>query len=492
MRKLLLATAAVMGGAMGLANAATFPPPAGTAPVPTPVPYTLLPSPTAGPGTITVRLDARIDFSAAFGSDSGRNPGLVTTAAGAAPVASNTKLSDYTFGEYARIFPGFDGIAGNGLKYGAAAEIRQDNGEPPGGGVNGSISASARNRNTLYWRRAYLYVGTDQAGIVRLGQGDGPFTLMLTGTFENFNDGAWDGDLPSLFTGNTQLVWPFPDVGNVYATTKAVYLSPSFYGFDFGVSFEPNTGVGTFTPGNCNYANTAASSAGVQGPIGGSGQGAGCDATSATSVVGETSRRRNTVEIGTRYRGAFGPVGVNVELAGMFSGKVENDAAPAVKATSTQYNNVALGDGGLVVTYGGLSVGGNIIGGAQNGQFALQPKGTNSSLAYTTGASYAFGPFVVGASYIDFMSAGNQVNKTSASYSPWVSGRNEWGISGGGTYNFAPGMNVFFNYLYGHRKEQGVDLLTGVSSTGTTAAGRVLTHNNVQAQGVMLGTAFRW
>ena len=33
--------------------------------------------------------------------------------------------------------------------------------------------------------------------------------------------------------------WPFMDVGAEYTTAKAVYLSPSFAGFDFAISFEP-------------------------------------------------------------------------------------------------------------------------------------------------------------------------------------------------------------------------------------------------------------
>ena len=483
MRKLLLATAAVLGGA-SIASAATFPPPAGQTAVPAPVPYTLTPGPTAGPGTITVRIDARIGFLVAAGSDSGRNPGSVTTAAGSAPVGVNTKQDNYTMGEYGRIFPGFDGIAGNGLRYGAAMEIRQDNGEPTGGGVNGSISQNSRNRNTLYFRRDYAYIGTDQAGIIRMGSTDGPMTLFITGTMENYNDGGWNGDAPALFSGNTQVTWPFPDVGNIYTTSKIVYLSPQFAGFDFGFSFAPNSGNGSETPG-CSYSNTVAGA--VTGPVG-TGSGSGCDASSSTTVAGEGRRPRNSVEAAVRYRGSFGPVGVAVEVAGQASGKVFNDNPPAVKATQVQYVGLAQGDGGAQVTFGGLTVGGNILGGQVAGQQQLLAKGGRRALAFLFGSSYAIGPIIVGASYFDYRSAGSK-NTIS---SPWTNNLNEYGLAAGGTYNFAPGMNFFVSYLYGHRHEAGVDLLTGVASTGTTLAGKVGTHNNVQSQGIGTGLFFRW
>jgi hypothetical protein len=491
MRKLLLATAAVLSGSAAMtgtvfAQAVTAPAPTTIA---TPSFSTFMPSPTPGPGTITVRLNARVAAYMAAGTDSGRNPGYVTTAAsssGTTVVGANTKLANYSFGEYGRFYPGFDGIAGNGLKYGAAMEIRQDNGEAPGGGVNGSVSAATRNRATLYFRREYIYMGADQFGFVRLGEVDGPSSSFLTGTMENFNDGAWNGDMPSLFTGNTSITWPFPDVGNLYTQSKVVYLSPQFAGVDFGASFAPNTGNGSYTPGNCGYASTVASSAGIQGPIGGGGEPVGCDATSSTSVLGETARMRNYVDAAVRYRGSFGPVGVAAVLTGMYAGRVADNATP--QPLSPQYNNFGLGEFGGQITYGGLGIGGN-----SNGQFNLQPQGTIDSLGYTFGASYAFGPYVVGASYIDYRSAGSRVGGGPSVQSPLVgNGRNEWGIAAGGTWNFAPGMNVFLSYLYGHRHQGGVDLLSGVTSSGTSSSGFVYTHNNVQAQGVEIGSAFRW
>ncbi len=477
MRKLLLASAAVLGGTLGAANAQVAPAPTV---VPTPVPFTLTPSPTAGPGTISVRVNARMNFYMQAGSDSGRNPGVVTVTPGVL-TPTNTKLQSYQFGEYARLFFNLDGIAGNGLKYGAFLEVRQDNGDAPGGGIAGGISSQSRTRGAMYFRNEGAYLGTDQLGFVRFGSTYQPSVLFATGTFENFNDGAWDGDAPGIFTGNTTPTWPFPDISPFYVPGAIVYVSPQFYGVDFAASFAPTSAGLNLTSGNCGYANTAASPAGVSANTVAGGV-TGCDATSSTSVYGEQTRPRNETQIYARYRGAFGPVGIAVQGGGIFSGKV-NDNNPV--QNPTQYDGYSLGDGGAILTYGGLAIGGHITAGRSNGQFNLDPKGSKDSFAWVGGASYAIGPVIVGASYFDYMSAGSK-RATSAAF---VGNRNEYGIAAGGTYNFAPGMNIFLSYLYGHRKELGVDLLGGAVAT---SANNVQTHNNVQSQGVSIGTQFRW
>ncbi len=492
MRKLLLASVAVLGGTLGAANAQSFT--QAPAVVPTPVPFTLTPSPTAGPGTISVRINARLNFYMQAGSDSGRNTQVTpvaptvnaagqTTSLGSPQ--SNTKLQDYQFAEYARLYFNLDGIAGNGLKYGAFLEVRQDNGIAPGGGGGtfGSISGQTRSRGAMYFRNEGAYLGTDQLGYLRFGSTYQPSVLFATGTFENFNDGAWDGDLPGFFTGNTSPTWPFPDISPFYVPGAIVYVSPQFAGLDFSASFAPTSGGVDNTSGNCPYGVSAAGGAGVGGNLLGGNAPLGCDAASSSANGAENGRPRNEAQIYARYRGAFGPVGIAVQGGGIFSGKVGNNATPQ---GALQYDGYSLGDGGVILTFGGLAVGGHVTAGRQNGQFGLDPKGAKDSFAWVAGASYAIGPVIIGASYFDYMSAGNN---TSARASTLVGNRNEWGAAAGGTYTFAPGMNVYLSYLYGHRKELGVDLLSGATASAT---GNVITHNNVQSQGVSIGTQFRW
>ena len=485
MRKLLLASVAVLGGTLGAANAQSFT----QAPsvVPTPVPFTLTPSPTAGPGTISVRINAKLNFYMQAGSDSGRTATNVTPTSGiytpGLTPQPNAKLQDYQFAEYARLYFNLDGIAGNGLKYGAFLEVRQDNGVAPGGanGTFGSIGGSSRSRGALYFRNEGGYLGTDQLGFLRFGSTYQPSVLFATGTFENFNDGAWDGDLPGFFTGNTTPTWPFPDISPFYIPGALVYVSPQFAGLDFAASFAPTSGGLDNTSGNCPYALSVAGAAGIFGNTGGNGSALSCDATSSTSGP-EQLRPRNEAQVYARYRGAFGPLGIAIQGGGIFSGKVSDNTTPA---RPVQYDGYSLGDGGAILTYGGLAVGGHVTAGRSNGQFNLDPKGSKDSFAWVAGTSYAIGPVIVGASYFDYMSAGSKNNTSS----PLVGNRNEWGVAAGGTYTFAPGMNIFLSYLYGHRKELGTDLLTFGTANGAT---NVVTHNNVQSQGISIGTQFRW
>jgi predicted porin len=366
------------------------------------------------------------------------------------------------------------------MKYGAMLEIREDQSSPPGGGINGSISAQDRSRNTIFYRQQHMYVGADKLGYLRLGGAPGAATLLSTGTFENFNDGGWNGDVFVFFTTNTQVVWPFSTASSYYGTNKLTYVSPIFAGADFSISFEPSASNGTGSIGNCPYGVTA--NAGINGPISGGLAALGCDTASSTST-GDNARRRNTVEAFARYRAAVGAFGFAIAGGTIFSGRVADNATPA---RAVQFRDQLIGDGGLDVTYGGLTVGGHITGGRVNGSLnTLLPEGQRDEFVWLVGASYAYGPFIVGASYYDIMSAGSKTAATS----PFVGNRNEYGVAAGGTYNFAPGMNIFLTYLYGHRKQLGVDFLSGAVSSGAT---QVTTHNNVQSQGFALGTQFRW
>ena len=77
----------------------------------------------------------------------------------------------YYFGEFARIYPAFDGVTPNGIKYGAALEIRQNSG---GIGINNAFAnGNGVAGNTLYWRRQTGYVSMEKLGTIRFGQTDG-------------------------------------------------------------------------------------------------------------------------------------------------------------------------------------------------------------------------------------------------------------------------------------------------------------------------------
>ena len=410
MRKLLLASAAMLGGTMALVSVASAQAPAqsysggvfsltglqnpsagkdGIAGLTPGMPGlgTSIPgegtNPPLAPGNVTVRINGRINVYAGFSANSGQSPGMVTTSNGGTPTASNTKVGNFGMFEYARLYPSMDAMAANGLKYGAGLEIRQDTGAAAGGGVNGSVSGASSSRATLYFRREMAYVGTDKLGFLRYGATDQPTALFLTGQFENFNDGGWNGD-PNLVLGNTQPIWPFEDVGNLYTTTKIMYVSPKFFDMiDFGVSFEPGTANLGAGPG-CTWGNTSAAT--VSTATGNNAS--ACDNTSSTSVVNENKRRRNTMDAVVRLRTAAGPVGIAATIGGMYGGSVQyNGTTPSV----VLYDGLQVFDAGLQATYGGFAVGGHFIYGRDNGQWNLAPKGSPDELAWLVGTSYAFG-----------------------------------------------------------------------------------------------------
>ena len=487
MRKLLLASVAALGASIGVASEAiaqAYP----------------------EPGTVTVRLNGRLRFYGGVNSQSNANnntsgspTGTVNPITGQGTLSGTNKQANYGFGSYIRLYPGFDGVSANGLKYGASVEIRQDNSSGAGGGQFGGISNSNRARGELYVRRAWGYLGTDQLGTIRLGSADQPSSLYMTGNFENFNDGGLNGDAPGLISGNLIIQWPFADIGNYYTTTKAIYLSPQLYGFDFGVSYEPNTGAvvlgsgcGTSNAVGSNFVNTAGTFLPANGSNSQSVSGPGCDQLSSSPINAESARRRNTVDALLRYRGTFGAFGIAATGGYIGGGHVLDNSGSAFTnnplangGARPNYDGLSVGDFGVALTYGGLSVGGKYQYGRFNGGWSLVPKGLRPGEAWLVGASYTVGPVVFGAHYLQYLSAGDTGNA--------YAGRNrrEEGFAAGGTYSVAPGLSIFASYVWSQRQQSGYDFITGQGVSAATPTGTRF-NNKVTGQVYTLGTSFSW
>ncbi len=488
MRKLLLATVAALGASMGVAAVAD----AQTA--------------SPAPGTVTVRLNGRFRFYGSVISQSDANNNAsgtatgnvnVTTGQGTAP--STNKQASYSFANFARLYPGFDGVAANGLKYGASLEIRQDNVSGAGGGSFGGISQQSRARGELYLRREWGYIGTDKLGTLRFGSTDQPSSLYMTGNFENFDAGGINGDIPLIPSQALVATWPFADVGNYYTTTKAVYLSPQLYGLDFGVSYEPGTGnlnidsnCGSGSGAGANFVNPAGSFTQAAGANGQGVAGPGCDQLSSSPSNAESGRRRNTVDALLRYRGTFGGFGIAATAGYIGGGHVlDNSGLPftnnglAAGGVRPNYDGLNIGDFGVALTYGGFSVGGKYMYGRYNGQWSLDPKGLRPGEAILGGASYTVGPLVVGAHYLSYKSAGDIGNAFAGRT------RREQGIAAGGTYSLAPGLSLFVSYLFSERKQPGYDFITG-QGVSAAAPNGVRFNNKVTSQILSIGTGFSW
>ena len=292
------------------------------------------------PGTIVVHINAKVQVdvgavwtsadSRAFTAPNGAPGAAPITSIGSGPLAASTatsasaaqgaiagvngtgtaKLQPQVIGSFARLYFGGDGMATNGLRYGAAIEIRENfSGEP-----SGASASTYSSLETLYVRRAFTYVAGDNWGIVRLGQADGPIGIFDNGvtTFQFLPTGNFNGgDTQSFMPGNVPPTWIWlSQAGGEYDNTKLVYLSPQIAGFDFGLMYAPNTSNG--------YGQDSAALGALGQSITGAGIGTGLTCGTATSGCPSLSsgpgsldgaRIINEYAAGVRYQGAFGNLG---------------------------------------------------------------------------------------------------------------------------------------------------------------------------------------
>ncbi|MCB8882739.1 porin [Acidisoma cellulosilytica] len=425
MRKILLGCTAVIAGVIGYAsiNAAMAQSDASQA-----------------PGSIKVRLNGRVNWYAGVESSSLDNIG-------------GTKTSTDSFYGYLRLYPGFDGVAANGLHYGAASEIRENSGE----------SASSE---TLYVHQAYGYLGLPQLGQISFGSQNGPNVLFQTGTFEGFNDGGWNGDIEAMVPESAIPEYGWADGNSNYSesTDKIVYLSPTISGFQFAVGFTPNKNAGNFSP---------------------------AITSSPTAISG--GQPRNLIDVGGQYTNTFGPVGVQAGLDYSYAGQVAY-TGPAETNSVNSYHDLSIVQGGITVSYAGFTVGGNSEYGnfnvADSYDIDLAPSGGSKAVGWLVGAQYTTGPVVVGASFFRLNQTGDLPGGVDAGSGATITSdglstgqQQNTGVAVGGTYTLVPGVSLFVDYLYGTRQQGGYDFSTGNAGVD---------HNTAQAQLFGFGTQIQW
>ena len=531
MRKTLLASAAIIGASGGLAVAQNAPNPSqgqyiapllggpsaqnnnntfaasipGGAAVPT-------------PGTVVIRLNGKVyaEGDLSYGSGLQSAKGTIVPASGATPNASGYKLNPIGIASYLRLYPGIDGMAANGLRYGAAAELRENfeggnnfsvssatattpastsvtTNLPSGTATSGTAASGSgvTSSQTLMVRRAFVYLGSDQMGIVRIGTQDG-----LVGIYDyagTFTTGAWDGGIGNLNNAGLQAVtpneylidWPFLSGNGIeYGYNKVVYISPQFFGFDLGAEFAPNQGN--------MFSDSATSSPYQVGPC----NTASANCISVTSGT-DSSRWINRAAFGGRYVGTFAgltlqgygtyAVAGKAEIAGggTQAGPADLAAHPAVSGLagggtasgSLKYDGLSFFNGGLAVTYLGFTVNGDVTIGRTNGSNNMVPTGGVADHAELAGVSYAFGPFSVGTDFalIDSQGSAELVG---------TSQRHQFAIAVGGAYKLAPGLNLALEYQYEQRHQGAYNFNTGANG--------VSTGNDIHGQGLTLATIVNW
>lgn len=436
MRKILLATAA--GFAALVADGATPARAQSAAEVSGQTPQ---------PG-LTGYVQGRFRFYGAIVSQDGDSKAVGVDTDGGGPVttAAGGKLSNFDLFTYGRIWVGADGVAANGLRYGARLEIRM-----PGDGAEGD------GRGTLFFRRAVGYLGTPTLGQLRFGSGTvAAVEQMHVGHIMGaIASGLLDGDANVVFTGQGGAVansfWFSSSTVNNF--TAIGYYTPQFFGFDAGISYGANEGS-------------------FNGICGSAANGSFADCDRASDSTGTPGRLRNIIDAMLRYRGTFGPVGVAVSGGIRTAGTVD-DPTPG----ATDFKSPLVGIGGIQVDFAGFTIGGNIYGGSANRGFTALQKvgggGENGMFGWQIGARYTIGAITVGAAYHELRTEGSQ---------GVAANQRDKGFGLGASYALAPGLALFAEYLYSKVREGGRDF-------NSFEAG---TQDSFKAQVGLVGVSVVW
>ncbi|WP_439599460.1 porin [Falsiroseomonas sp.] len=366
MRKILLGTTAVVGAAlmgMGVAQAQEAP---------------------------TVRVGGYFEFTGGYVDDN------FDSAATTGLPASRSKVD---FRSDMEITVLVRGKAANGLSYGAEIELQMDN-------VTNGGSQNSGNGGIIDTDEVWGFISSPTLGTLQFGDQDSAADQLKVAAPSVTNlgeSGGWDEFIAPAADGTRYLTTTINDGSD---STKIIYLSPQFFGFDFGVSYAPNQYEGE------NYLlPNATTNAQLQ----------------RNTNVGSI---RNELSGAIRYRGSFGNVGVAAAFSAM-----RGDAP-----TASGVRDPNAYQAGLNVSAYGFTVGGHYVwgrySGSAPGRAGLAP-GLDNSNNWTLGATYRFGAVQVGA----FFSQAKQDNALVG-----VADREQqvWGL--GAVYTLAPGLETFINY----------------------------------------------
>lgn len=445
MRKILM-------GSTAIAAAALFAP--GDA-------YAQLP---ADPG-LQVRVGGYFRFNYAFVDQSLNSQGAGIPG-GAATTDTPSGKNDFT--SDAEIAVIIAGKAANGLTYGAVIEFQVDANNSgtiaTGGGNTGSVGSKTLVDTDEMW----MFLASPTMGQVRLGDEDGvAMGLMGSGHITNFGTGGADGDYTDYLHSGTRPGFVYPS-GALNDSSKVIYMSPQFFGFDAGISFAFNQGEGEDT-----------------GCVGGTVTSA-CDRASF-----DGNRRRNETQLALRWRGSVAGFGLSFTGAAIFADSMKNNQA--ITAGNGAGSNEAFRyyTLGAQATAFGVLLGGHYSFGDLNGGGAplLRPgtgSGTGRVVSDTqfsqwfVGASYTVGQFIFGANFAYLTSAGLQTQGAGAAAGiAGRSDRTEKAFGLGMSYNVAPGLQIVAEYVYFEREENGFDFRTAGAGTA---------NNSVDGNVFILGT----
>ena len=366
-------------------------------------------------GTV-MRLGGFFDFSMGNVSDDADKATARNTAGGITK-ANARQRNDFRTEAEINLY--VDGVAANGMRYGALFELQMD-----------GMSSTAGNSTGVDYDELYGFVKGGW-GELRFGQEDSAASLMQIrrpSTLWMGDSDAWDE-----FVASSGYI--LAGVGDGNDATKIIYLSPQFMGFDAGISYAPNRFEG-------EQSNIP---------------------TSTTNYQRDRTGLENEISAALRYRGTFGDVGVGASFVAQFADAASQSATGITLAAEGQ--NITTYAAGLLLRAYGFAVGGDYTWGnyrttPANG--TINP-GTDGSDQWALGITYTIGAFSVGGNY----SQGSQDNGGT------VADRTQTYMGLGVAYVLAPGMTLFANY--NQIKDE------NIPTAAPTSAGATLTNFGTSA-----------
>lgn len=339
-------------------------------------------------GTV-VRLGGFFDFSIGNVQDDA-DKGLARNNAGSVTNAQGRQRTDFRTESELNVY--VDGVAANGMRYGAMFELQMDTMTTPAGTGTG-----------VDYDELYGFV-KGSWGELRFGQEDSAASLLQI----RRPAPLWMGDSDAWDEFTVSSGYVIAGVGDGNDATKIIYLSPQFMGFDAGVSYAANRGEGEQTT----------------------------IATSTTSFQRDRLGLENEISAALRYRGTFGPVGVGASFVAQFADAASQSANGTPIASKDQ--NITTYAAGLLLRAYGFALGGDYTWGnyrttPANGTIA---QGIDGSEQWSVGLTYTIGALTLGGMY----SQGTQDNGGT------VADRTQTYLGLGVAYVLAPGMTLFANY----------------------------------------------
>ncbi|WP_270937448.1 porin [Falsiroseomonas oryzae] len=321
-------------------------------------------------GTFQVRLGGFFEFNAGWIDDS--NDKLAVNAGG----TNVRSRSQWDFRTDAEIYITAAGKTANGLSYGAQFELEFDN-------VIGSGSGTGMDTDEMWG-----WVSSPTLGTVMFGDQDSAADLMkvsLPGAVLRLGPSSeWDEFVSVAADGNRYLV---TDINDGSDATKIIYVSPQFFGFDFGASFAPNRREGEqFFSVTTPFINTAANPGGAVTP------------PPASQVLQRDPNDsiRNELSLAARYRGSFNNIGIQASLGYQQADAQAISNAPGVVGLQ----DIREWQVGAQISGFGFALGAAYRWG-DYGSVTMSPlrQGLSGSSTWGVGATYTMGAWQFGAHY---------------------------------------------------------------------------------------------